>query len=133
MADPERSRVLAECEKCEHNVGLSLFSITLSYRISWLVGLVSAYLRSHGIFWSCVVVFGAVNPWLHLTISLSSEQSNIISIFMFLFLPLLLLWRSNNSTGDGKVALYKWPWCSSWEPPAFLTILLPNSCKDEPS
>lgn len=26
MADPERSRVLAECEKCEPNVGLSLFS-----------------------------------------------------------------------------------------------------------
>jgi hypothetical protein len=27
---------------------------------------------------------------------------------MYLFFPLLLLWRSNNSMGDGKVALYKW-------------------------
>lgn len=80
-----------------------------------------------------MVVFGAVNPWLHLTASLSSEQSNIISIFTFLLLPLLLLWRSNNSTGDGKVALYNWPWHSPQEPPALLTILLPSSCKDEPS
>lgn len=51
------------------------------------VGECLSVLRSHGIFWSCVVVFGAVNPWLHLTIHLSSEQSNIMSIFMFLFLP----------------------------------------------
>lgn len=84
-----------------------------------------------------MVVFGAVNPWLHLTIGLSSEQSNIIPIFMFLFLPLLLLWRSSNSLGDGKIALYRWLWCSSQEPPdplapALLTILLPDSFKDEP-
>lgn len=94
----------------------------------------SAYLEvSWNLLELCGFVFGAVNPWLHLTINLSSEQSNIISIFMFLFLPLLLLWRSNNSTGDGKVALYKWPWLSSQESPALPTILLPNSCKDEPS
>lgn len=42
---PERSSVLAEFEKCEHSVGRSLFSITLSYKVSWLVGLVSAYLE----------------------------------------------------------------------------------------
>lgn len=81
-----------------------------------------------------MVVFGAVNPWLHLTICLSSEQSNIVSIFMFLFLPLLLLWRSNNSTGDGwQSSTLQMAWHSSQEPPALPTILLPNSCKDESS
>ena len=41
----EHSRVLAEFEKCEHAVGLSLCYITVSCRISWLAGLVSAYLE----------------------------------------------------------------------------------------
>lgn len=81
-----------------------------------------------------MVVFGAVNPWLHLTFHLSSEQSNIISIFVYQFLPCSSSGEAIILQGvDGKVALYKWLWHSSEEPAALLPILLPNSFEGEPS